>query len=97
MLKKILVNLSTRTLPSTWEKSLRDSTPFPTGEFLLLAQKTKAKHYEKELKTDKASFTKALYVLFVNINIALRENDKDLLKTSLVELNKLTLLWISLL
>ena len=65
------------------------------GEFMLSSYKQKARSYSKDMKSSKATFAKALFILYYEANSALRNNDKIALRETLIKLNKLTLLWVS--
>jgi hypothetical protein len=65
------------------------------GEFMLSSYKRKANSYSKDMKSSKATFAKAFFILYYEVNSALRNNDKIALRETLIKLNKLTLLWVS--
>lgn len=95
MLKKTVINLLSKKYSLPWTANLNEVDSMIGGEFMLSSYKQKAKSYSKDMKTSKATFAKALFVLYCEINSALRSSDKVALREALVNLNKLTLLWIS--
>jgi hypothetical protein len=78
-----------------WTANLNEVDSMTGGEFMLSSYKQKAKSYSKDMETSKATFAKALFILYYEANSALRGSDKVALREALIKLNKLTLLWIS--
>lgn len=95
MLKKTVINLLSMKYPLPWTANLNEVDSMTGGEFMLSSYKQKARSYSKDMETSKATFAKALFILYYEANSALRGSDKVALREVLVRLNKLTLLWIS--
>lgn len=95
MLKKAVINFLSVKYPLPWTTNLNEVDSMAGGEFMLSSYKQKARSYSKDMESSKATFAKALFILYYEANSALRGNDKVALREALVKLNKLTLLWVS--
>lgn len=95
MLKKAVINLLSMKYSIPWTANLNEVDSMAGGEFMLSSYKQKAKSYSKDMDSSKATFAKAFFIFYYEVNSALRSKDKVQLREALVKLNKLTLLWIS--
>lgn len=98
MITKLLISMATRFAQPENSENLKESDPTLSFSYITSYDIAKCRKIEKDLTSmDSASFSKALFVSYIKIQKALREKDKEGLIQNLAELNKLTLLWVSLL